>query len=69
MGAKEIVNDEVGAKCAPSSIAGIEQMLGDFCALTPYQRYEKGLNAKRLATKRFNANSQAKKLSHWVQGI
>ncbi len=69
MGAKEIVNDEVGAKCAPSSITGIEQMLGDFCALTPYQRYEKGLNAKRLATKRFNANSQAKKLSHWVQGI
>ncbi|KTF08841.1 glycosyltransferase [Pseudoalteromonas sp. 10-33] len=69
MGAKEIVNDEVGAKCAPSSIAGIEQMLVDFCELTPYQRYEKGLNAKRLATKRFNANSQAKKLSHWVQGI
>ena len=69
MGAKEIVNDEVGAKCAPSSITGIEQMLNDFCELTPYQRYEKGLNAKRLATKRFNANSQAKKLSHWVQGI
>ena len=69
MGAKEIVNDDVGAKCAPSSITGIEQMLNDFCALTPYQRYEKGLNAKRLATKRFNANSQAKKLSHWVQGI
>ena len=69
MGAKEIVNDDVGAKCVPSSITGIEQMLNDFCALTPYQRYEKGLNAKRLATKRFNANSQAKKLSHWVQGI
>jgi len=69
MGAKEIVNDSVGFKCEPSSIGGLERILTEFCDLSPYERYEKGLNAKKLVTKKFDANSQAKKLSNWIQTV
>ncbi|MBB1385914.1 glycosyltransferase [Pseudoalteromonas sp. SG45-5] len=69
MGAKEIVNDAVGFKCEPSSIEGLEKILAKFCELTPYQRHEKGLNAKEVVAKDFNANTQAKKLSNWVQNL
>ena len=67
MGAKEIVNDSVGFKCEPSSIIGLETILTQFCELNPYERYAKGINAKRLVANKFNASSQAKKLSSWVQ--
>lgn len=67
MGAKEIVNDSVGFKCEPSSISGLEKILTEFCELNPYERYAKGINAKRLVANKFNASSQAKKLSSWVQ--
>ncbi len=67
MGAKEIVNDSVGFKCEPSSIIGLETILTQFCELNPYERYAKGVNAKRLVANKFNASSQAKKLSSWVQ--
>ncbi|WP_337151653.1 glycosyltransferase [Pseudoalteromonas sp. B62] len=69
MGAKEIVNDSVGFKCEPSSIGGLERILTEFCDLSPYERYAKGLNAKKLVTKKFDANSQAKKLSNWIQTV
>ncbi|KTF15105.1 glycosyltransferase [Pseudoalteromonas sp. H105] len=67
MGTKEIINDAVGYKCEPASISGLEKILREFCELSPYERYTKGVNAKRLAATKFNANSQAKKLSQWVQ--
>ncbi len=69
MGTKEIVNNKVGFKCEPSSISGLENMLIDFCKLSPYERYEKGSNAKHWVASNFNANSQAKKLSGWIQSI
>jgi len=69
MGAKEIVDDSVGFKCEPSSIEGLENVLVKFCELTPYQRYIKGTNARRTVASKYNASSQAKKLSMWVQGL
>ena len=69
MGAKEIVDESVGFKCEPSSTDSLEKMLIAFSQLTPYERYEKGQNAKIAVAKKFNANSQAKKLSNWVQKL
>jgi glycosyltransferase involved in cell wall biosynthesis len=69
MGTKEIVNEDVGFKCEPESIAELEKTLVKFCELTPYERYLKGVNAKRRVASQFNALSQAKKLSGWIQTL
>ncbi|CCQ11997.1 hypothetical protein PALB_28980 [Pseudoalteromonas luteoviolacea B = ATCC 29581] len=67
MGCKEIVGD-VGILCKPKDSESIKDGLLKFNSLTPHQRLELGRKAVLRVNQLFDATTQAKKMSMWIQG-
>lgn len=68
MGCREIVGD-AGLMCIPKDKDSLKSSLIQFYELSPHARLELSRLAVQRVNQLFDANNQAKKISHWIQGV
>lgn len=68
MGCREIVG-EAGFLCTPKDKESLKQSLIQFYEMPPHSRLEVSRLAVQRVNQLFDAYNQAKKISHWIQGV
>jgi glycosyltransferase involved in cell wall biosynthesis len=67
MGCREIVGS-AGLMCLPKDVESLKARLIQFYDMSPHSRLALAKQAVARVNQHFDANNQAKKISHWIQG-